>query len=57
MRAGLATRAAYPQTSPADVIARTRDDGAAVWPDAIAIAANAPIERLNRRLASLLGRG
>src|SRR5579864_8393498 len=33
---------------------RTRDDGAAVLPDALAIAAQAPVERINRRLACLL---
>jgi hypothetical protein len=36
------------------ILARTRDDGPAVLPEALAIAANAPVERLTRRLASLL---
>src|SRR5579864_7424010 len=36
------------------IVARTRDDGAAVLPDALAIAAQAPVERINRRLACLL---
>jgi len=36
------------------VIARTRDDGVAALPDALAIAAHAPVERINRRLACLL---
>jgi hypothetical protein len=36
------------------ILARTRDDGVAAIPEAIAIAATAPAERLIRRLASLL---
>jgi hypothetical protein len=36
------------------VIARTRDDGAPAVPDALAIAANAPAERIALRLASVL---
>jgi hypothetical protein len=36
------------------IVARMRDDGAAVLPDALVIAANAPVERINRRLTSLL---
>jgi hypothetical protein len=36
------------------VIARSRDDGAALLPDALAIAANAPAERLVRRLITAL---
>ncbi|MGD0026904.1 MAG: GGDEF domain-containing protein [Xanthobacteraceae bacterium] len=36
------------------VIARTREDGAASVPDALAIAANAPVERIARRLAAAL---
>ena len=36
------------------VIARTRDDGAPAVPDALAIAANAPAERMVRRLAAAL---
>jgi hypothetical protein len=36
------------------VIARTRDDAVPVVPDALAIAATAPVERINRRLASAL---
>ncbi len=36
------------------VIARTRDDGAPRVPDALAIAANAPAERLVRRLTTAL---
>jgi hypothetical protein len=36
------------------VIARTRDDGAAMMPDALAIAASAPPARLVRRLATAL---
>jgi GGDEF domain-containing protein len=36
------------------IIARTRDDGPAAVPDALAIAANAPVERIARRLASVL---
>jgi GGDEF domain-containing protein len=36
------------------IVARMRDDGAAVVPDALAIAINAPVERINRRLTSLL---
>jgi len=36
------------------VIARTRDDGVAALPDALAIAAHAQAERINRRLACLL---
>ena len=36
------------------IVARTRDDGAPVLPDALAIAVNAPVERINRRLTSLL---
>ena len=36
------------------VIARTRDDGAAVLPDALAIPANAPAQRLVRRLSTAL---
>src|SRR5580692_12313325 len=36
------------------IVARTRDDGTPILPDALVIAANAPVERLNRRLISLL---
>ncbi len=36
------------------IIARTRDDGPAAVPDVLAIAANAPVERIARRLASVL---
>jgi GGDEF domain-containing protein len=36
------------------VIARTRDDGAPAVADALAIAANAPVERIARRLAAAL---
>ncbi len=36
------------------IIARTRDDGPAAVPDALAIAANAPVERIARRLAAVL---
>jgi len=36
------------------ILARMRDDGSAALPEALAIAANAPVERLTRRLASLL---
>ncbi len=36
------------------IVARMRDDGAPALPDALAIAINAPVERLNRRLTSLL---
>jgi GGDEF domain-containing protein len=36
------------------VIARTRDDQAAAVPDALTIAANAPVERIARRLAAAL---
>ena len=36
------------------IVARTRDDAAAVLPDALAIAVHAPAERINRRLTSLL---
>ncbi len=36
------------------IIARLRDDGVPVVPDALAIAMNAPVERIMRRLASVL---
>jgi GGDEF domain-containing protein len=36
------------------IIARTRDDAAPAVPDALVIAANAPVERMVRRLASVL---
>src|SRR5580700_10635469 len=36
------------------IVARTRDDSAAGLPDALVIAINAPVERINRRLTSLL---
>src|ERR1700730_10052056 len=36
------------------IVARTRDDGAPVLADALVIAAHAPVERINRRLTSLL---
>src|ERR1700692_3548048 len=36
------------------IVARTRDDSVPVLPNALVIAANAPVERINRRLTSLL---
>src|ERR1700730_16979602 len=36
------------------ILARTRDDGVPVLPNALVIAALAPVERINRRLTSLL---
>src|ERR1700726_1903721 len=36
------------------IVARTRDDGVPVLPNALVITVNAPVERINRRLISLL---
>jgi hypothetical protein len=50
----LATAAKKNDRAFTPIVARTRDDAAAVLPDALVIAANAPVERINRRLTSLL---
>jgi GGDEF domain-containing protein len=50
----LATAGKKPDRAFTPIVARTRDDGAAVLPDALVIALNAPAERINRRLTSLL---
>jgi GGDEF domain-containing protein len=50
----LATAAKKNDRAFTPIVARTRDDAAAVLPDALVISANAPVERINRRLTSLL---